>query len=275
MNQPIKRSTTSNNNKKKNNGPRRRPRPKVRPPPVTNVISQYPKTTVQPVSKIEDLVFTIPTTKANNPGGPIVSDDFLLNDGYDFQPSFLTPTVQFMNYLFTLYSKAKVLYVDFLIEFGNLEQNPIDLYFFSTANNIVGSVSTLTELADLAGTGVCIWHQQMSEQYGKDSTVRFTKRIVPSKTLGNALEYNGSDDYSFTSSSGPPKLVYGSWYAASPLPIIPSGITVRITATLHTLFYNMKVLTFSPLSNANEPITRKKRDSSRYSSTQRIISPTS
>jgi len=225
-------------------------RPQKRPAaPFLKPVTQYPKTTVQPVSKIEDVVFAESVTIFNNPGGPIVSDVYLLNDGYDFKPTILTPTVQFLNYMFTLYAKAKVLWVDLDIEFGNLEQNPVDLYFFASPNNIVGSIASKVNLQNASATGICVWHEVMSEQYGKNSTVLMKKRILPSKCLGNKLEYNGSDAYSFTASSAAPILIYGAWFAATPNSILPTGITVKLTATLHTLFYDMKVINFPALSS--------------------------
>jgi len=224
----------------------RRVRKQNKPPPLP-LVTKYPKTTVQPVSRIEEVVFSEVIGNYNNPGGGIVSDTFLMNDGYDFKPTILTPTLQFLNYMFTLYSKAKVLYVDFFLEFGNREQSPLDIYFFAAPNNLTGSLVTKANVEALSGTGICVWHQTMSEQYSKSRTV-FRKRLIPGKCLGNMLEYNGSESYLFTQSSNPGNLIYGAWAVVSPDTVIPTGITVKVTAVLHTLFYSMRVINFPALS---------------------------
>jgi len=197
-----------------------------------------PSQDVQKISDICNLTFQLGSTVFNNPGGSIITEPFYTNDGYDILPSILTPAMQFINYKFSLYRYCKVLSVRFIITFDNLEQTPMDLYFFSSAQNLASTFPTRAALNAMTATRKLLWTDILSEQYGKKSQVTMDKVVNPWMALGNKLEYDSSNDFSFTQSSNPVRLTYGAWVISSPFAIIPVGIAVRTSLNFTLKFYD-------------------------------------
>jgi len=236
-------SGRKNGNKTKTK-PKNRARPrKARPPNKSGETSMIlrplpPTQTVQKVSDVCNLTFQLGSTVFNNPGGSIITEPFYTNDGYDILPSILTPAMQFINYKFSLYRYCKVLSVRFIITFDNLEQSPMDLYFFSSAQNLASTFPTRAALNAMTATRKLLWTDILSEQCGKKSQVTMDKVVYPWMALGNKLEYNSSNDFSFTQSSNPVRLTYGAWVISSPFSIIPTGIAVRTSLNFTLKFYD-------------------------------------
>lgn len=224
----------------------------LRPPP--------PVQSVQQISEVANLTFQLGSTVFNNPGGNIIVEPFYTNDGYDILPSILTPAMQFINYKFTLYKYCKVINVRFILTFDNLEQAPIDLYFFTSAQNLASNFATRAAVNAQAATKKLLWTDVMSEQYGKKSQITMDKLVLPWATLGNKREYFSSNDFSFTQSSNPARITYAAWVACSPFSIIPTGVVVRTSLNFKLLFYDPLDLTSPQLneSSTDRPLSVNK-----------------
>lgn len=197
-----------------------------------------PRQTVQMNSCIRDLCFELSPSNFNNPGGPVVQENFYLNDLYDVLPTILTPTVQFLNYMFTLYKFGKVLSVEVVHTFNNLENNALSVYYFSSAQSLAASFSSKDAVVALAATAKLRWKDTCTEQYGKRSQIIMRKVLVPWMSLGNQLEYMSSNDFSFTQSTNPARFIHGAWVIIGPQSTISSGITVTTTLNFRVKFYD-------------------------------------
>jgi len=114
----------------------------------------------------------------------------------------------------------------------------MDLYFFSSAQNLASTFPTRAALNAMTATRKLLWTDILSEQYGKKSQVTMDKVVNPWMALGNKLEYDSSNDFSFTQSSNPVRLTYGAWVISSPFAIIPVGIAVRTSLNFTLKFYD-------------------------------------
>lgn len=245
-----KRDNHSKNTKQtrrhKNDINRRRQLPFNKPPNYPRATPTV-KQTVQGATKVVDLNYDLSTEIFSTGGGPIVLDIYKVNSPYDFLQSLFTTAVQFLNYNFALYTRAKVQSLCWTIYFGNLEQTPVDLYWFETPFNPVTSYTTRSAVVAMAATGNCIWRDTLTEQYGKKSQVVFRRRVsVGRQIVGNNQEYNGSPDYSFTISSDPTTLVYSNWVAIGPQSTLSLGVTCKVDVSIRVKFYDRIALT-SPL----------------------------
>jgi len=239
--EPNPGPTRNNKNKTTKNPRRRQPNKnkKSKNLELTSVQRPYPPVqNVQKISEVADLSFQLGSQVFNNPGGSIIVEPFYTNDGYDILPSILTPAMQFINYKFSLYRYCKVIGVQFVLTFDNLEQTPMDLYFFSSAQNLASLFPTRAAINSQAATRKLLWTDVMSEQYGKKSQVIMDKVVLPWVALGNKQEYYSSNDFSFTQSSNPARITYAAWVISSPFSIIPTGVSVRTSMNFKLLFYD-------------------------------------
>jgi len=219
-------------------------------PPNYPQVGSVKRQTVQPVSKVVELNYDLSTQIFSSGGGPIILDVYKVNSPYDFLQSLFTQNVQFLNYMFALYGFAKVQSLSWKIYFGNLEQVPIDIYWFETPFNPVTSFSTRQAVESMASTGNCIWRDTLTEQYGKKSQLSFQRKVsVGRQIVGNKLQYDGTPSYACTAISDPTLLVYSNWVAVSPNSTILSGITCKLDVSLRILFYERLNVT-SPLFKA-------------------------
>jgi len=140
--------------------------------------------------------------------------------------------------MFTLYKFGKVLSCEVCHTFGNLEQNSLSLFYFTSAQSLAASFPTKDSVVNQASTRKIMWTDTITEQYGKKSQVTIRKTIVPWMALGNKLEYESSNDFSFTQSTNPARIIHSAWVAMSPLNTIPIGITVTTTLNFRVLFYD-------------------------------------
>jgi len=202
----------------------------VRPP--------RPIQSVQKNSEMVELTYQSASTIFNNPGGSVISEVFNTNSVYDLLPTILTPTLQFVNYKFSLYKFAKVASIRFVVTFDNIEQFPIDVYFFSSAQSLTGLFATRSAVSNLAATRKLIWTDTISEQYGKKSQIIMDKTIYPWMAWGNKREYFSTNDFSATQSANPPKLTYGAWVLSSPFSTVSTGVAVRLSLNIKVLFYD-------------------------------------
>jgi hypothetical protein len=213
---------------------------------------QYPSTApkiyqnVQANYKIVTLDYELSTEVFANPGSFVVSDFYKINSPYDFLLSLFTQAIQYLGYNFGIYGRAVVQKLFFNLIFSNLEQVPIDLFFYEAPFNLVTSFASRSQAEAMAGTAACVWRDVMSEQYGKKSQVQMKRITVPSSVLGNKQVYHGDEDYTFTVSNDPAKLLYGGWVAVSPQNTIATGIAVRLSVQLKIKFYAKLNIT-SPL----------------------------
>jgi hypothetical protein len=212
-----------------------------------------PYQNVQKNSEIKELTFVIPPEFFNNPGGPVVSQNFNLNDLFDVLPSILTPTVPFINYMFSLYRYGKVLSVTVSHTFANQENNQLSLYYFTSAQNLASSFPSKNAVVAQAGTRKLMWTDDMSEIYGKKSQSIMKKKLVPWMALGNKQEYMSSNDYSFTQSSNPVRIIYGAWVAISPLNTINAGLSITTVMNFKVKFYDALDLITPILQQAPPP----------------------
>jgi len=249
---PLTNNRTRNNNnkKRKNKNNRRRTLPNKNPPyPITSPMVLQ---SVQPNSRMVSLDYELANEIFNTGTNNVVLDVYKLNSPYDWIQTLFTQTIQFLNYNFALYGRAKVISMDLRVTFGNLENVPIDIFWFEAPFNPVTSFPTRSAVESMAGTGVCKWRDTMSEQYGKKSQIALHRRVGIGHIIGNKKEYDGSGDYSCTATADPTKLVYGCWVAVSPLTSIPTGITARLSVSLRTLFYD--------IVNVNSPLLSRLSD---------------
>jgi len=197
-----------------------------------------PSQSVQRNSEMVELTYQSASSIFNNPGGSVIFEGFNTNSVYDLLPTILTPTLQFVNYKFSLYKYAKVYSVRFVVTFDNTEQLPIDLYFFSSAQSLTGLFATRQAVSNLAATRKLIWTDTMSEQYGHKSQVIMDKVIHPWMAWGNKQEYFSSNAFSATQTANPPQLTYAGWVISSPGSVVPSGVAVRLSLNIKVLFYD-------------------------------------
>jgi hypothetical protein len=200
------------------------------------------KRMVQPTTLVQDFIFDIPSTPFNNPGGAIVGETYYSDDGYDWLSSILTDTMQFLNHLFKLYGKAKVLLFSPTFIFTNLEQTELDFYFFSSPESQTALSSSKAAIQSAAATGIYRGSKVMSEQYGKNSKITFRDAVKPGQVIGNPTQFRASDDFAFTQSSNPGRLTYYGWYAVSPINTIAAGLTRRVHIEARLFFYDMLTL---------------------------------
>jgi len=206
---------------------------------------------VQPTTQIVDFVYDITSAPFNNSGGPIVGEVWYSDDPYDWLSSILTQVMQFLNRQFQIYGKGKVITFSPSFSFSNLEQNELDLFYFSSPESQTLLASGKAAIESAAATGIYRGSQVMSEQYGKNSKIIFRDSIHPGQVIGNTIQYKASDDFAFTQSSNPGRLTYYGWYAVSPLNTIPTGFTRRAHIEARILFYDM--LTLSANVSAVKP----------------------
>jgi len=208
---------------------------------------------VQPMTLVVPFAYDIASELFNNAGGTIVGEVYQSNDGYDWLLAILTSGMQFLNRQFQLYGKAKVLTFDIEYSFDNLEQNAIDFFFFSSSESPTSIAASKASLVAAAATGIYRGGFSLSEQYGKQSSRVWHDRIKPANVVGNTLKYNASDDYSFTQSSGPPRITYYSWYATTPLNAMSLGFSRRVRISANILFYDLLTLTslLKPINAVN------------------------
>jgi len=217
---------------------------------------------VQPMTLIVPFSYDIGSELFNNAGGTIVGEVYQSNDGYDWLLSILTSAMQFLNRQFQLYGKAKVIKFDIDLFFDNLEQNAIDLFFFSSSESPTSIAASKASLVAAAATGIYRGGFSLSEQYGKQSSRVWHDRVKPANVVGNKLKYNSSDDYSFTQSSGPPRITYYSWYATTPLNAMSLGFSRRVRIYADILFYDL--LTVTSLLKPVNVINPRSKGSERY-----------
>lgn len=239
-------SKNNANMRRRNNENRRRQLPFNKPPNYPSAVPTM-KQNVQGSTKTVELNYDLSTEIFSSGSGPIVLDVYKVNSPYDFLQSLFTNAVQFLNYNFALYTRAKVQSLCWTIYFGNLEQYPVDLYWFETPFNPITSFPTRSAVIAMAGTGNCIWRDTLTEQYGKKSQVTFRRRVaVGRQIVGNKPEYNGSPDYSFTQTADPAILVYSNWVAVSPLSTFSLGVTCKVDVSIRVKFYD-RIAIVTPL----------------------------
>jgi len=219
--------------------------------PHTNFM--LPKQTVQRKSEMVEMSFALGSTTYNNPGGPIVVESYYTNDGFDVFPSILTPTIPLINNKFQLYKFCKVIGVQFEYVFTTLEQFPVDLYFFSSAQSMSAIFSSRSAVDTMATLRKPLWTGVLSEQYGKSSKLSVSIGVSPWRALGNKREYLSSNDFSFTQSSNPARLTHASLVAVSPTSTLSNGIIVRTFMNFKFLFYDPIDLTIPLLLSLKEP----------------------
>jgi len=224
------------NRSKKRQGKNMRKQYKRNVPKMSLVRQPYQN--VQELRKVANLSFVIGSTIFNNPGGPLIVEPFYTNDCFDVLPSILTPTMQFLNYMFTLYKFGKVLSVRFVLTFDNREDDPVDLYFFVSAQSLAASFATKASLDTQSATRKLLWSDTMTEKYGKKSQSLMSVNVKPSLTYGNKQEYMGENDWAFTQSSNPAKLTHGAWVARTPNSTFAGGLTVKTVLNFKVLFYD-------------------------------------
>jgi len=215
---------------KKNNKGRRNIKPIRR--------TNRPNQTVQKQREIKYLDYVESITDYNNTGGPIVSGEYRFTDIYDIDPLILSRSVQFAQYMFDIYTYAKVLSASIHYTFDNLEQHALDIFTYHSTVPLLSSLGSKTQLESQAATALCNNHVTLSEQYGKKSQVNINYILKSGVVLGNSLEFRALDDFSCTSSSGPTRPLYTSWAVFSSAGTIPAGFTMRATIRLKVLFYN-------------------------------------
>jgi len=201
-------------------------------------IANRPRQNVQKQKQIVDLEYVEAITDYNNSGGPIVSGEYRFTDIFDIDPLILSRSVQFAQYLFDIYTYAKVLSVRVHYTFDNLEQHSLDIFTFHSTLPLTSSLGSRGQLESLAATALCIGHSTMSEQYGKRSQLNINFNLNSGRVLGNPQEFRALDDFSCTSSSGPSRPLYTSWAAFSSAGTISTGFSMRANITLRVLFYN-------------------------------------
>jgi len=220
---------------------------------------------MQPTTLVQDFIYDISSTPFNNPGGAITGEVFQSNDGFDWLSSILTAAMQFLNYRFKTHGKAKVLTFKIHLTFCNLEQTEIDLHFFSSPESLTSLFASKAAIEAAAATGIYRGGRIMSEQYGKSSKVTFCDTIKPGHVIGNMVQYRASDDYSFTQSSGPPRITNYGWLAVSPINTMSTGFTRRVHIEARILFYDMLTLSANLTSIKPKPenwvCPRSQRDS--------------
>jgi len=238
---PLNKRIMSKTQRKKK--PRRRTMgPVNRHQTQDNAIIRLPRPTLYPNEKIEMLTFELMSTPFNNPGGPIVVEELNLNDAYDWLTTILTASQQGLNTMFVRYGFAKVISIRMFEIFDNLEQTALDMFFFTAAKALLSSFPNKEALGYIAATGLTRWRDEMSEQYGKKSQVCMQKKLVPWRALGNKAEYFGQNDYAFTQSSNPAKVIKGAWVASTPLNSMTNGFTRRTIIQAKILFYDANIL---------------------------------
>lgn len=198
---------------------------------------------IQKSHEIVEMVFDLSSSPFNNPGGNIVSEIFNQDDGYDWLPSILTPTMQFLNRQFTIYGKAKIISTEFTFVFTNLEQVEIDLNFFSAPKAISSIAGSRSAIEEASATGIYRGGTVMSEQYGKNSKVMFRDKVKTGNIVGNKLRFKATEDFAFTQSSGPAVTTYYGWFASSPLSTMATGVTRRVRIVARVYFYEALTLT--------------------------------
>lgn len=227
-----------------NPGPKRNPRQtkrSKRPPNPKPIDTAQPNTsfmrgknTVQPQSDIQWMSFSLGVQPFNNPGGPIVTENYYTNDGYDVLPGILTPTIPLINNKFALYKFCKVIRVEFEYIITNLEQFPVDVHFYSSGQSMAGIFSTRSNVDAMNTLNKNMWTTTLSEQYGKNSQVRAKINVIPWRALGDFREYMSSNDFSFTQSTNPARITHAS------LVLVGGGSTlgngVMISTMLHFKF---------------------------------------
>jgi len=188
----------------------------------------------------------------NNPGGPITLDVSKLNSPYDYLLTVFTQAIQYLNYQFDIYDTALVLSTRFDYVFGNLEQTPVDLYWFESVENPAATFGSRSALQAQAGTDLCKWRDVMSEQYGKKSQVLFTRTRSNSAILGNKIQYMGSSQYYCTATSDPARLLYGCWVACGPSSTLSSGVVFKLNVSIKIKFYGAKINTTPLLTTVSD-----------------------
>lgn len=215
--------------------------------------SSYPgitptnKQNVQKNYKIVMLHYDLSTSEFKNAGGPIIQETYKLNSLYDFITTLFTQVWQLLNYNFGIYTLAKVICLMFKIIFCNLETVPCDLYWFETAQNPASSFGTRAAIEAMAGTTNVKWTDTVTP-YGLGDIKYFERVVYPASVFGNPDSYYGSDDYAFTATSDPAKLVYGGFVGVTPESTLLSGITAKLTVSARVKFYLPNNLS-SPLLN--------------------------
>ena len=218
----------------KNKNQRRDTLPKIKSVPYPMNLAERLES-VQGDTRVATLDFELVTSPFNNPGGGVTSELFKLNSVYDQLSSILTPSIQFFNYMFELYTYAKVLSMKLKLTFTTLEQFPIDLYWFESPNNPASSFPNVDAVEAMAGTGSCRWRDTLSV-YGNKSCIQMVKIVIPGQILGNKREYDADLAYSCTVSTDPSIPIYGIWVAASYSPLT-AGLTVKVSSSIRIKFY--------------------------------------
>jgi len=221
----------NNNNVTKN---RKKGKRNIKPIRNANRLNQ----TVQKQREVVTLDYVEAITDYNNPGGPIVSGEYRFTDIYDIDPLILSRSVQFAQYMFDIYTYAKVISAMIVYTFDNLEQHALDIFTYHSTLPLLSSLGSRGQLESQAATVLCNKHVTMSEQYGKRSQVTLKFKLKSSTVLGNATEFRALDDFSCTSSSGPSRPLYTSWAVFSSAGTIPSGFSMRARIVLRVLYYN-------------------------------------
>jgi len=220
---------------------------------------------LQPTTMVQDFIYDISSTPFNNPGGAITGEVFQSNDAFDWLTSILTNAMQFLNYKFKLYGRAKVLTFKIHLTFCNLEQTEIDFYFFSSPESLTSLFASKAAIEAAAATGICRGGRVMSEQYGKNSKITFCDTVKPGHVIGNMVQYRASDDFAFTQSSGPPRITNYGWLAVSPINTMATGFTRKVHIEARILFYDMLTLSANLTSIKPKPenwiCPRSQRDS--------------
>lgn len=174
----------------------------------------------------------------NNAGGPIVSGEYRINDVYDPDPLILSRSVQFAQYMFDIYLKAKVISATIVHTFDNLEQHALEIACFQSTQPLLSSLGSRGQIESQEASGLMIRRKVMTEQYGKQSKVTIKYTLKMGMIVGNMIQYKASEDYSCTSSSSPVIPLYTSWVVFSSLATISTGFTKRTSVSLRVLFYS-------------------------------------
>jgi len=233
----------NNNNKKMRRQPMKRPKQQQQPKGASSQPFNVPRQSVQRQSEVVTLQYVETISDYNNAGGPIVSGEYRFSDIYDIDTAILSRTVQFVNYMFDIYTYAKVISASIEYVFDNLEQHALDVFCYHSTLPLQTSLGSKSTIENLGGTALCCRHQTMTEQYGSRSQLIIKFRLKSTKVLGNALEYKASEDFSCTSSSSPVRPLYTSWVVYTSGGTMPAGFSLRANIRLRVLFYNPRIIT--------------------------------
>lgn len=206
------------------------------PASTSNVTNQsVQRNTANVVLDYEELI-----TDYNNAGGPIVAGEYRVGNIIDIDPLILSRAIQFVAYMFDIYQEAIVtkVYVEYV--WDNLEQHALDVAVFAGFQPLLSSMGSRGSIESLLAGGLCIYHNTMSEQYGKKSQVMCRRRLNPANILGNPIHYRSNPQYSNTSSSGASNPLYVSWAVFSSLATIPAGFSFRARIKLQVKFFNKR-----------------------------------